>query len=179
MKKKFLIGLLTIVMCFALVGCGSNTEEKGNTEQGNKNEEKNETSSEKSITADAKTSAANYKIDLEKMGIEYEVIDGYYYDTNNHLELKVYLNKTFEKDDKIALHNSLVDYFKTIADENKVYNLYLDEEYDKADTEASGIWIRAKIDGKMCKIYFGGHAPISYAGKDYAESYRITIDPEA
>ena len=64
------------------------------------------------------------------------------------------VNKNYSKEDKIALHNGLVDYFKTIADDGKVYNLYLDEEYDKADTEASGIWIRATINSKKCKIYF-------------------------
>lgn len=177
MKKKLLIGVLALVMCFTLVGCGK-TESNNNNTNNNNNQKENSTKSEKTITSEAKTSASKYKIDLDKLPVEYDVIDGYYQDANENLEIDVYLNKNYSKEDKIALHNSLVDYFKTIADDGKVYGLYTDEEYDKADTEASGIWIRATINSKKCKIYFGGHAPLDYAGVSYSESYRITVTPE-
>ena len=177
--KKFLVGLLTLVLCFTLVGCGEkeNNENKGNNNN-NENKEETKKNTEKQVTEIAKTSAKNYKINLEAMGIEYEVIDGYYHDENKHLELLVYLNKEYDRDAKVNLHNTLVDYFKTIADDGKVYNLYLDEEYDKADTEPSGIWIRATINGTKCKIYFGGHSASAFGNDSYTESYRITVDPE-
>ena len=178
--KKYLIGLLTLVLCFTLVGCGEKekNEDKGKENNNTENKEETKTSTEKQVTEIAKTSAEKYKINPEAMGIEYELIDGYYQDENKHLELLVFLNKEYDRDAKINLHNTLVDYFKTIADDGKVYNLYLDEEYDKADTEPSGIWIRATINGTKCKIYFGGHASKTYADKSYTESYRITVDPE-
>jgi uncharacterized protein YdeI (BOF family) len=177
MKKKLLIGVLALIMCVTLVGCNK-TESNNNNTNNNSNQKENSTKSEKKITSEAKTSASKYMIDLDKLPVEYDVIDGYYQDANENLEIDVYLNKTYSKEDKIALHNSLVDFFKTIADDGKVYGLYTDEEYDKADTEASGIWIRATINSKKCKIYFGGHAPLDYAGVSYSESYRITVTPE-
>ena len=176
MKKKLLIGVLALIMCFTLVGCGKT--ESNNNNNSNNNQKENSTNAEKTVTSEAKTSASKYKIDTDKLPVEYEVIDGYYQEENGNLELRVYLNKEYSKEEKINLHNSLVDYFKTVADDGKVYNLYLDEEYDKADTEASGIWIRATINSKKCKIYFGGHAPLDYAGVSYSESYRITVTPE-
>ena len=177
--KKFLVGLLTLILCFTLVGCGEkeNKENKGNNDN-TENKEETKKNTEKQVTEIAKTSAEKYKVNPEAMGIEYEVIDGYYQEENKHLELLVYLNKEYDRDAKVNLHNTLVDYFKTIADDGKVYNLYLDEEYDKADTEPSGIWIRATINGTKCKIYFGGHAASAFGNDSYTESYRITVDPE-
>jgi hypothetical protein len=84
----------------------------------------------------------------------------------------------FETKDGTEIFTPKLKPLKKLADDGKVYNLYLDEEYDKADTEASGIWIRATINSKKCKIYFGGHAPLDYAGVSYSESYRITVTPE-
>ena len=173
---KILISLLAVIMCFALAGCGETESNKNNNN--NNNQSNNSNKVEKTVTSEAKTSASNYKIDLDSFPVEYEVIDGYYQDANGNLELRVYLNKEYTKEEKIALHNSLVDYFKTIADDGKVYGLYTDSEYDKADTEQSGIWIKATINSKKCKIYFGGHAPLKYAGVSYLESYRITVTPE-
>ena len=187
MKKKviFIICLILVLAIglFVLTGCGNKTEENSSSSNKSQSTEKNsskenKSSSKKEITEIAKSSASNYKIEPEKMGIEYEVIDGYYHDENKHLELLVYLNKEYDRDAKVNLHNTLVDYFKTIADDGKVYNLYLDEEYDKADTEPSGIWIRATINGTKCKIYFGGHSASAFGNDSYTESYRITVDPE-
>ena len=186
-KKVILIICLILVLAiglFVLTGCGNKTEENSSSSNKSQSTEKNsskdnKSSSKKEVTEIAKSSASNYKIEPEKMGIEYEVIDGYYHNENKHLELLVYLNKSYDKEGKINLHNSLVDYFKTVADDGKVYNLYLDEEYDKADTEQSGIWIRATINGVKCKIYFGGHSAGNYGNDSYSESYRITVDPES
>ena len=185
MKKKVFL-MLCLVLAVGLVvltSCGNKEEETNLSSDNNQSIEtnlsdENEVSLKKEVTDIAKSSASNYKIEPENMGVEYEVIDGYYQDENKHLELRVYLNEEYDKDGKINLHNSLVDYFKTIADDGKVYNLYLDEEYDKADTEQSGIWIRATINGEKCKIYFGGHAPLNYGDESYLERYRITVDPE-
>ena len=174
MKKKLIISILVLVICFTLSGCGK-TE---NNDNNNDNQTNNSNKVVKTITTEAKTSASNYKINLDEIPVEYELIDGYYQDANGNLELRIYLNKTYTKEEKIALHNSLVDYFKTIADDGKTYNLYTDDEYDKADTEQSGIWIRATINSKKCKIYFGGHAPMDYSGTSYSESYRITVNLE-
>jgi uncharacterized protein YdeI (BOF family) len=176
MKKKLFICVFALIMCFTLAGCGKT--ENSNNNSNNNNQTNDTTKVEKTISNEAKTSASKYNINLDEVPVEYELIDGYYQDANGNLELRVYLNKEYSKDEKITLHNSLVDYFKTISDDGKVYGLYTDEEYDKADTEASGIWIRTTINSKKCKIYFGGHAPISYAGVSYTESYRITVTPE-
>lgn len=117
MKKKLLIGVLALVMCFTLVGCGKT--ENNNNNNSNNNQKENSTKAEKTVTSEAKTSASKYKIDTDKLPVEYEVIDGYYQEENGNLELRVYLNKEYSKEEKINLHNSLVDYFKTVADDKE------------------------------------------------------------
>ena len=101
MKKKLLIGVLALVMCFTLVGCGKT--ESNNNNNSNNDQKENSTKAEKTVTSEAKTSASKYKIDTDKLPVEYEVIDGYYQEENGNLELRVYLNKEYSKEEKINL----------------------------------------------------------------------------
>ena len=59
MKKKLLIGVLALVMCFTLVGCGKT--ESNNNNNSNNNQKENSTKAEKTVTSEAKTSASKYK----------------------------------------------------------------------------------------------------------------------
>ena len=184
MKRKVLISVLAIFVCLTLVGCGKKDETKGNNNGNNSNNGGNATPAasvapaEKTISDAAKDAAKNYRIRPEEIGVEFNVIDGYYTAENSNLELRIYVDKEYTKDEKKELHGKVLDYFKSITDDKKVYNLYIDEEFDKADLEASGIWFRGTINGKKLKIYVGGHAPLKYINVDYKDSYRITVSLE-
>ena len=179
MKKKVLISVLAIFVCLTLVGCGKKEETKGN-EGGNNNGVGNQSATSKApgnklITDEAKEGAKHYRIKPEEIGVEFDVIDGYYLEENSKLELDIYINKEYTKDEKKELHGKVLDYFKSITDDKKVYNLYIDEEFDKADLEASGIWFRGTINGQKLKIYVGGHAPLNYLKDSYKDRYQITV----
>ena len=71
MKKKILFGLLTLVMCFTLVGCGS-SENKSNKESnsGNSNTEDIHGSDDKGAGLDNVTESNYAKVMKENFGIE-------------------------------------------------------------------------------------------------------------
>ena len=75
MKNKLLIGLLTLIMCFALVGCGSNTEEESSkkesntNENGNNNNNNNEDPKEEKDSLDIVETKKEYTNDLP-LGLE-------------------------------------------------------------------------------------------------------------
>ena len=73
MKKKFLVGLLAIVMCFALVGCGK-TENGGSTNNGGSNNGGSSTGSTKiediSTSNYVSVTKSNFGIDQEVSGLK-------------------------------------------------------------------------------------------------------------
>ena len=79
-KKVILIICLVLVLAiglFVLTGCGNKKEENNSTSNSsqsvqNNSSKDNKSSSKKEVTEIAKSSASNYKIEPEKMGIEYE-----------------------------------------------------------------------------------------------------------
>ncbi len=78
MKNKLLIGVLALVMCFTLVGCGG-SEEKSNkgTDSGNKNTEEIHGSDEKGAGLDNVTESNYAKVMKENYGIEPIYGDGW------------------------------------------------------------------------------------------------------
>ena len=170
MRKRIVLIVVPLVLCLMLVGYGVITT-KDSYSKKNDNQASNSTLSKKIITGGARSAGSRFKMDLDKLTINYDKIDGYDVDGNS-IELYVMLKKELSLDEKIDTHNKLVDYFKTITDDGKIYNLYADEEYDKSDTESTGVYVRGKIEGKEYKIFFGGYVP----RESYPESYRITIN---
>ena len=173
--KKILVLILAAAMCLVIAACGNNS--KDNTDTTKKDNVQTTTTPSvvdpdaKVVTDEAKGVGATYKIDLDKLPIEYNMIDGTSVVDGKQAEITVHLSKELTKEEKIATHDEWVDYFKSIADDGKVYNMYTDEEYDKADTEASGIWLRVILNDNTYKVYIGGHTERD----GYPGSYRVTF----
>ena len=120
MKRKVLISVLALVVCLTLVGCGKKDETKGsksNNKGGNATPAASVAPAEKTITDAAKDAAKNYRIRPEEIGVEFNVIDGYYIAENSNLELRIYVDKEYTKDEKKELHGKVLDYFKSITDD--------------------------------------------------------------
>ncbi len=78
MKKKTLISLLILVMCFTLVGCGSKeNKEKNETNNGNNNSEEIHGSDEKGAGLDNVTESNYAKVMKENFGIDPIYGDGW------------------------------------------------------------------------------------------------------
>lgn len=77
MKKKFLVGLLAIVMCFALVGCGKTESNNGGSNNGGSNNG-GSTATERNYKELDKITKDNYVSYVEKFGdITFKVPSGW------------------------------------------------------------------------------------------------------
>lgn len=129
MKKKILYGLLVVIMCICLVGCGNNNS--NNQEQGTNDSGKTNTNDVVKVTDSAKQVADKFNLDYDNVTVNYYFIDGYTDPSGG--TIRVHLKDAVEKTERQKDIISLCEYFKTASDDGKVYsNQDMSKEFNSA-----------------------------------------------
>ena len=152
MKKKFLIGLLAVVMCFALTGCG---EEKanngGNDSDGdNQQQEQGENTVQQRVDGNPVSAFKQFGVDVEKvkpnlapanenanktLNVTIGANDSKYYMTAGYME-KVSTG-SISQAKREAYIQSVFNYTKSISDDNKNHVPSSNSNYTDEQTTAT------------------------------------------
>ena len=159
MKKKLLMGLLAVVMCFALVGCGQEKTNNGGTNNtdGEFQGDTNGANALENVTE------SNYaKLAKSIFGIEIKEFDGWTlkeavspnkvnnlrlsYDAENAEEAITVINYYFDaclsiSTDGVYSYEYTENYSLVKKDKYTDFNTYYDKEVTKINEFASTIWI--------------------------------------
>lgn len=132
MKKKFLVGLLAIVMCFALVGCGKTESESGGSSNGESINNGGSNTSEKSNIEgldSMKTFEKSVGVDCSKMFSNVFAVNGQLV-SKKYSFFFLFKSEKNESARKTELEN-LNKYLKSVSKDGKLYSdVNLSKEFD-------------------------------------------------
>ena len=96
MKKKLLIGVLALVMCFTLVGCGKT--ESNNNNNSNNNQKENSTKAEKTISSDVEITSTSSKDQYESNNDFESATNITIYEFSQYIENEMIVEGTLNRD---------------------------------------------------------------------------------
>lgn len=163
---------VALIMCFCLTGCGK-TNVSNNIETNESGKQKEEMSNI-TVTEKAQNVASNFKLEYDKMGINYLIADGYMKDNNTGATVMLYLENKKENADRKEDFIKLVEYFKSISDDGKATDGYSEWESDVVSTTSVGTTCYIKLNGKEYKIYIN-QQNLTYNNAQYY-TYNININ---
>ncbi|MDO4499778.1 MAG: hypothetical protein Q4B60_00735 [Erysipelotrichaceae bacterium] len=131
--KKIITILLAILLCVGLAACGSKENNNNNTNTNNTNTN----NSSKKVTDTAKKIADKYGVKIDAIYKDYAVCEGE--EKPDRDELYFFLEEGKDNQGRLSDMQSFVDYFKTLADDGKVYT---NDEFDQE-------WFEEVLDNEL------------------------------
>lgn len=152
--KNIIKSLLIIIVCFFLAGC---------------EEEVEPVILDYDVLGTSKDISEKYNLDYENIDLEFDAVNGY----ANTIEL--YMKSAVTDETRKEDYIKLVDYFKTVTDDKKIYD-ESNNEYDleKIDELSRGIFLIGMIKENKYKINIYQYQNKELNDKTYS-TYEITF----